>query len=140
MKMVMSQLKLILAILIGSALAQEESRDDSAIPKDNGVGCRLDTFLKFKRVTNKRLIRVRQPSRYNATNLPGCKPIADKIIVGIKSPDECRDKCKETDGCRFWTHIAVWGECDLRKGRVAKVQAEGPEGPYTSGSTLSCGV
>ena len=44
MKMVMSHLKLILAILIGSALAQDESRDDSAIQEDNGVGCRLDTF------------------------------------------------------------------------------------------------
>ena len=46
----MAYFKLILAILFNSALAQ--GKDESAMPEDNGVGCRLDAFLKFKRVNN----------------------------------------------------------------------------------------
>ena len=60
----MAHFKLILAILFNSALAQ--GKDESAMPEDNGVGCRLDAFLKFKRVTN---------DYYSAfVNLPDIKP------------------------------------------------------------------
>ena len=42
----MAHFKSILAILIVSALAQGEGRDDSAITEDDGVGCRLDKVFE----------------------------------------------------------------------------------------------
>ena len=122
--------------LFGTFLAISSGRGDSGTVED-GAGCRFDSFLWTAEYQMK-ITHICNKFRYKATNLQGCRPTADQEVVS-NSPDECRDKCKEMDGCRFWSHAAEWDECYLRGGNVTKVPAEGYPG-YTSGSTLSCGM
>ena len=56
--------------------------------------------------------------------------VRDKAAVSAGDPDECREKCREDEDCKFWTFYAAAAECRF-KGEDALCGQRAAEGAVT---------